>query len=613
MSAVTNFVEDTFDFVGDVFESVGDAIEDVAGVAFDIVEGVGNVVGDVVEGALNDPVGTIAKVAAVATGNAWALPYISAGSVIVNGGDLGDAILAGGLTYAVQGAVNYVGGADAAVPGDFDYGPSIPNPVPEVDLSTPYVPPYEPPAAPVAPVNSEISIPSGDGDFMGGGIGGGVGGAGGYQGGTDYTVGPIDTPTFGGNLGDTTGIDTGPVIPDTGSNPVYDFGGNTGSVIPDTGSYTPPTTGGTVTVDTSGGTVTTGGTTTPTTGGTGDGTFSTNPSDYVSDAPSVSVDSSGTVTHTPGSFGETVPDTVVNTLPPGTSVMQVPGTDTYQTINNDGITNIVNNQGQTILNNDQIVSGTRVVSSNDYTRLGITPVDSSTIAPGTSVIVGTGGVSVTVAGESATNSLFVQTSDGAVIRVQNATVNGPITNGTVLNYDPATGFTDTSLSVASTPINTTPLPITGGIGIGTANPNAPVTGQPAFGGESSGGDPFGVIPAAFRIAKDQIDVAIEAYNLCKDEESEITDPNFKSLKLKNENLKDEKLKNKNRFEWKQEDMLDNVLDSDNYEESDNETDNENSDNENSDNEEFNEEFVASKQTILSFIIYNHSKASFINH
>lgn len=65
--------------------------------------------------------------------------------------------------------------------------------------------------------------------------------------------------------------------------------------------------------------------------------------------------------------------------------------------------------------------------------------------------------------------------------------------------------------------------------------------------------------------------------LTKDEESEITDPNFKSQKLKNENLKDEKLKNKNRFEWKQEDMLDNVLDSDNPEESDNDNSNNNSD------------------------------------
>ena len=132
MSAVLDFVEDTLDFVGDVIEDVGDVISDVVEVAFDIVEDVGDFVGDAVEAALDDPVGTIAKVAAVATGNAWALPYISAGSVIVNGGSLEDAIIAGGTTYIAQGVVDYI---NAPVPGDFDYGPSIPNIVPEVDLS----------------------------------------------------------------------------------------------------------------------------------------------------------------------------------------------------------------------------------------------------------------------------------------------------------------------------------------------------------------------------------------------------------------------------------------------------------------------------------------------
>ena len=138
MSDVVEFVEDTVDFVGDVFESVGDVIEDVADVAFDIVEGVGSFVGDVVESALDNPLQTIAQVAAVATGNAWALPLINAGAVVVQGGSLEDAALAGGLTYLAQGVTNYVsgqiGGAagnaaglvdDAAIQydyGSFDFG-----------------------------------------------------------------------------------------------------------------------------------------------------------------------------------------------------------------------------------------------------------------------------------------------------------------------------------------------------------------------------------------------------------------------------------------------------------------------------------------------------------
>ena len=110
MGAVADVIEDVGDFVGDVVESVGDAISDVAEVAFDIVEDVGGFVGDVVENALDNPIATVAKIAAVATGNAWALPLISAGDVIVQGGSLEDAALAAGLTYVAQGVTNYVAG-----------------------------------------------------------------------------------------------------------------------------------------------------------------------------------------------------------------------------------------------------------------------------------------------------------------------------------------------------------------------------------------------------------------------------------------------------------------------------------------------------------------------
>ena len=67
MGAVADFVEDAVDAVGDVVETVGDVAGDVVELAGDAVETVGETVGDVVEGALQDPIGTMATVAAIAT------------------------------------------------------------------------------------------------------------------------------------------------------------------------------------------------------------------------------------------------------------------------------------------------------------------------------------------------------------------------------------------------------------------------------------------------------------------------------------------------------------------------------------------------------------------
>jgi hypothetical protein len=107
MSAVVDFVEDTFDFVGDVVESVGDLAGSIIEAAADAVEDVADTVGDVVEAALDDPIGTIASVAAVATGQYYLLPAISAGRVVANGGDLDDALKSAAITYVA----GQVGGA----------------------------------------------------------------------------------------------------------------------------------------------------------------------------------------------------------------------------------------------------------------------------------------------------------------------------------------------------------------------------------------------------------------------------------------------------------------------------------------------------------------------
>jgi hypothetical protein len=111
--------------MGAVAQAVGDTVFDtvkqIGNIASDIVREVGNAaqsIGDEVvkigEAALNDPVGTIAKVAAVATQQYWALPLISAGTVIANGGDLGQAALAAGISYAAGAIAAGVGDALSA-------------------------------------------------------------------------------------------------------------------------------------------------------------------------------------------------------------------------------------------------------------------------------------------------------------------------------------------------------------------------------------------------------------------------------------------------------------------------------------------------------------------
>lgn len=90
-----------------VFEAVGDVVEGVVDAVGDAVEWVGDTVSSVVENVMDDPLKAVAQVAAVATGNAWALPVIEGVDVLEEGGDLGDALQAAALTYAVQTGVGY--------------------------------------------------------------------------------------------------------------------------------------------------------------------------------------------------------------------------------------------------------------------------------------------------------------------------------------------------------------------------------------------------------------------------------------------------------------------------------------------------------------------------
>jgi len=107
MSAVVEAVSDAFesvgDFVGDAVEFVGDIGETVVQAATDVVDFVADTAVSVVEGAINDPIGTIAKIAAVATQQYYLLPVITATSVVANGGDIEDALTGAALSYATQG------------------------------------------------------------------------------------------------------------------------------------------------------------------------------------------------------------------------------------------------------------------------------------------------------------------------------------------------------------------------------------------------------------------------------------------------------------------------------------------------------------------------------
>ena len=100
---VAGAVGDVVDTVGDIFEDVGNALEDVV----DGIKDVGSWLDDnVLQPMLDDPVKTIATVAAVATGNAYLVPYINAADAAAKGGDLTDI----GKAYAISYVAGEAGG-----------------------------------------------------------------------------------------------------------------------------------------------------------------------------------------------------------------------------------------------------------------------------------------------------------------------------------------------------------------------------------------------------------------------------------------------------------------------------------------------------------------------
>ena len=92
-------------------EKVGDAIFDAADWVIDkVIDPVLTTVSNVIQAALDNPVKTIAQIALVATGNAWALPLVEGADVAAKGGDLGDVLKATAKAYVAQEIGSFVGG-----------------------------------------------------------------------------------------------------------------------------------------------------------------------------------------------------------------------------------------------------------------------------------------------------------------------------------------------------------------------------------------------------------------------------------------------------------------------------------------------------------------------
>ena len=98
---VKKVVKKAVDIVEDVVDDVVDVIEDAADwVVDEIVDPIVDMGQDIIKYASDNPLETLAKMAAYATGNAWMIPLIDGASVAAKGGDLGDVVKASAISYA---------------------------------------------------------------------------------------------------------------------------------------------------------------------------------------------------------------------------------------------------------------------------------------------------------------------------------------------------------------------------------------------------------------------------------------------------------------------------------------------------------------------------------
>ena len=110
MSVVADVVSDVGDFVGDTVDFVGDALEDTWEVVADAADWTIDTASGIVQGALDDPIKTIAQVAAIATQQYYLLPAIAAADVAAAGGDIKDVAKAAAISYATQAVAAEIAG-----------------------------------------------------------------------------------------------------------------------------------------------------------------------------------------------------------------------------------------------------------------------------------------------------------------------------------------------------------------------------------------------------------------------------------------------------------------------------------------------------------------------
>jgi hypothetical protein len=106
---IKKIIKKPIKWIGDKIEDIGDWVVD------EIIDPIVSTVESTIDAMLDDPIKTIATIALVATGNAWALPLLEGADVAANGGDIGDILEATAKAYVAQqvGAAvgNYAGSA----------------------------------------------------------------------------------------------------------------------------------------------------------------------------------------------------------------------------------------------------------------------------------------------------------------------------------------------------------------------------------------------------------------------------------------------------------------------------------------------------------------------
>ena len=125
MAAVVHAVEEVFHAAGEVVGAVVHAAENVVNFVVDeVVKPVAQVVEKTIESALKDPIATLARVAAVATGQFELLPLIGAADVVAHGGNFEDVLKGAAISYVASGVGDFAG-AELAQSGAGDFASTI--------------------------------------------------------------------------------------------------------------------------------------------------------------------------------------------------------------------------------------------------------------------------------------------------------------------------------------------------------------------------------------------------------------------------------------------------------------------------------------------------------